>query len=463
MAISREEALRLAMKRLSDQKKAKDISNKFTGTFEQKHVDYFACAKQETWIPFRLLGNPWEAREKPSDTKLFLTSKIAVDTNNWYLSTIWPAVWNEGRKEYVPDPDWILTRFYNDVTDGEWRNPTREEKQADPNRRGVYVYKYAGSPIFERVKRNAIQGEKFQKSFYPQPRVIGNIHDPLDLEFHQRTNRSKVLCTKVNSKQREDGQVIYYPELGIPLSLYDELVTLAGATEGLFSEFDVAVRLLGKTYKVLHYSTIEIPKEIRSVMNGDPIPDYDLWDLDELVPVTRYSTIKKLFGKMFSEWDAYAKRDYTDQLIALCAEEAEEYKKKLEENKKKDPEDTSTQHQVKQPDPPVTEQEETTVPPKQEKPVPPKRGQRGVERSSNDGDSYQELLAKTFPGLDKIPEDEEEYFYEIFDGFNDKGEPVWKDAPGGIAACNGEGYCGRNTYQPASLRWCVYCGYKFPS
>lgn len=450
------------MKRLADQKQAKENKNEFTSNFEQKHVDYFACAKQDTWIPFRLLGNFWEAREKPSDPKVFLTSKIAVDTNNWYLTTIWPTVWNEAKKSHVPDPDWILTRFYNDVLDGEWKNPTREEKQADPEKRGVYLHKYSGSPTFERVKKNGISGEKFPKNFYPQQKVIGNIHDPLDIEFHKTTNRSKVLCTKVGTKQREDGQVIYYPELGIPLNLYDDLITISGSAEGLFSEFDVAVRLSGKTYKIVHYSTIEIPKEIRAVMNGDPIPEYDLWDLDEIVPVTRYSTLKKLLGKLFSDWDAYAKRDYMDQLVALCAQEAEEYKQKLEENKKKDPGDTSTQHPVKQPEVPVAKPEET-VPPKKEEAsvVPPKRGQRVAEEPSKP--SYEELFAKTFPGFNKLPEDEQVYFNEVYDGFDDKGEPKWRDVPGGIAPCNGEGGCGRNTHQPASLRWCSFCGFKFPT
>lgn len=420
---------------------------------EPKEIDYFSGFKDDQYIPLRIIGLPWEHPDrKPTDCKLIMTSKVLADSGQYYLPVIWQWKMDFVKSKPIPDPDWILTRLYNDIMDFEWKNPTKEEREADPNVKGERVRKHATSAVFKRVDNNQKEGWTPQR-FYPSARVIANVRDPLDLEFHKRTGKAKVLCSKVNSKQQEDGSIKYYPELGMPLSVYDEILRIAKMTSGYY-DFDVAVlKYEIMKYRVYHGSAIEIPAKTKGQMSvepldllGEPWTNLILENLDESFNVTRYSTMRKVLGGLFQDWDTYAKRDFRDQLEELANHEAEVYKAKLESQKKKDPESTSTQHPVKQPEVKV---EAPTV--------TPKRGERkSAKAEMSDSDRFK----KTFWGFDKLPEEERAYFNQIFNGFDADGKPTWKDKdPDGAALtlvpCKG------GKYQPQTLKGCAYCGLNF--
>jgi hypothetical protein len=458
MANTNHEAMAAAFARIKAAKDSAENKTDYEGSnFKQPEVDYFEFSVTGKYIPFRVLGNPWEARVNPTDCKLVMTSKILSDTGKFYLPVNWKWIMDFRKNKPIADPDWILTRLYNDIMDCEWENPTKEQKEADPNVKSKRIYKHETSSIFKRVKNNQRQGDEYPKGFYPSSRVVMNVRDPLDVAFHEKTKRSKVLCSRVGSKTNEDGSIVYYPEYGMPLSVYDDFIANIVSNAGGHFDFDVASKKDKKTdgtwyYKVQHCSSIEIDPEVRKQLSADPIDTsaWALFDLDELLPVTFYSTLRKVLGGLFQDWDTYAKRDFRDQLEELANHEAEAYKAKLESQKQKDPESTATQHSVKQPEAKV---EVPVAAPT----VAPKRGERKAAKTEmSDSDRFK----KTFWGFDKLPEEERAYFNQIFNGFDAEGKPTWKDKdPDGatltLVPCKG------GKYQPQTLKFCSFCGSNF--
>ena len=57
---------------------------------------------------FRVIGNPIEFREKPTDPKAMYFSKIVNDSNTRHISVWWKTIEVDGK--WVEDPDYFFTR-----------------------------------------------------------------------------------------------------------------------------------------------------------------------------------------------------------------------------------------------------------------------------------------------------------------------------------------------------------------
>lgn len=316
------------------------------GDYEQAEVVGLVDKKE---IVIRILGNPIEVREKPTDPKFILQSQVVKDDKKSYSYINWPYVEDKGN--FIPDPNWIVTKFMDKVLEGKWIR--YEEKDVDgvdivkrdgkiintktdsPYKEGYFNYFNSKTEIFKIITAgNSKEGEKFPKKFQPAKRVVANVIDRMD-NWCVDSKHTKLLSGKKVPWEfkKDDGtkDTIYFTDTGIPIGLYDEIMDHCAAVGTL--DIDLVIikdNTLQSKYRVWDITDIKYLKDPMTLKIGKKdklTPDelsYEMYDLDKLYKVSSYHKIKKTLNSRFALCDAELKTNFVAELDDLVKKEKEE-------------------------------------------------------------------------------------------------------------------------------------------
>ena len=392
------EAFQEALKQREKRKKREESKSSFTE--KDFEVIHWLGLQEKGSTPIRLVGNPVEFRQKPSDTKLVYRSKIvSYEKANSYFYVNWKQT-TETRKGFEfesgdLDKKWILHRFLSDVQEVEWIKVEGKEKKQK-------VFVNANSPVYKKVSLNKVPKDlsnPYDNKFYPSKIVVANVIDPMDLDFHKETKHSKLIASKLDSINTDDGNKILYPKPGLPYSVYssiiDNLVSKVGGWD-----FDVVIKRdvdADPMYAVNHYSDFAVPSDIKKVCSDkdyfQTLKELELYDLDNLYRVTSYGKLKYHLLPLMKEWDKETGSHFAEELEELAEQEASQKEKTT-------------------PKPVPTE---TTS--KEEK---PSRERKTKEVKKDDVDPI-----TLFPKLNDIDPEDKEWFFKTFSHI-EEGKVVWK-------------------------------------
>jgi len=335
-----------AFAKQDEQKEEREGSKGFSDfTFEEVTYEGLAIDKS---VVFRIIGNPAEYRQAPSDAKIVLQSKMVADNSKNKPKINWPYIEEKGK--YIIDPDWGLSKILNKVLESKWvifteedidgKNVTKNAEGKIVNGRGYngrYEDIHTNTQCFKRLKFNQTVNEK--KSFgdaSPGTRVICNVLSRMD-EWCKTEKHTKLLATKIgrSEKVNDKGEkiVILFPETGISKSMYDDIL---GYVRQINLNPNVTDLVVTRTHNSDKYSQtifdgnglIQLGRgapELLALINPNPITEeelaYEQYDLDKLFKVASYSKIKKHFSGLFKMFDTEFSDNLYDELCALAKEE----------------------------------------------------------------------------------------------------------------------------------------------
>ena len=257
----------------------------------------------------RLLGAPLSMRQKATDPKLILTSMLTTDTGGKFRC-VWP--------DKADNPDWILWKIFNLVTAYKW-NAVKEAKD--------YIHQDAHPEALHRVLKNNSDNQ-FENGWYPSKLVVWNGIDRQDYAWHVENKHSKILTKKASVGK--NGSVWNDP--GIPLGLYniiyDDIVEFYDDWEA----YDIVIQKLKQKpfYKAYHgiHEAIKISEKNQKLIVEGPLTEeersWELYDLDEMYPITQYRKINAKLGEFVKFVDAEFNTQFEEELLELCAKEQEE-------------------------------------------------------------------------------------------------------------------------------------------
>lgn len=337
------QALAKRQAQAKEQEEAKNNSG-WTADYEDVEVVGLVANKE---IVGRIIGNPLEAREKSTDAKLVLQSKIVKSDKKGYIKINWPI--KEVKGKYVPDPEWILTRFYDKVNAGRWVKFSEGILKDDKGnvyppdyldakgKNGKWVKENTHTKVFEEIEANSKIGEKYPPSFYPSKRIVFNWIDRHD-NWCVENKHSKILSAKKAPFEavQADGtkKTIYFTDTGIPASLYDKIFEYCSAVGTM--DIDLVITKIEKDYKV--FDSTDFPKFITEASHklgvktklSEEEKAYELYDLDKLYKISSYRKIKKNLLSLFKLCDAELGTSFEKELEELCKIEEETTKAEKE-------------------------------------------------------------------------------------------------------------------------------------
>ena len=195
MPIDRQAMFAKAKEKRKAEKQEESNRSSWSGEYENTY-----------WMPlqlnaprvFRIVGCPLSARQDGTDPKKINIAKIKSD-NGTQFYCIFP--------DKTAEPDWILWRIYDLVTKGSFVGTGK-------SRHKVYDNEQTHPECFRRVVYNDSEGNPYEKGWFPQARVVMNVIDRHDPEFHKATNHTKILSSKANESKTKPGT--FYYEWGVP-------------------------------------------------------------------------------------------------------------------------------------------------------------------------------------------------------------------------------------------------------
>lgn len=342
------------MKREEEVKLNKENQNNFNfSSSEREFIEWMGITtyhnKQKTKEErvMRIVGNPFEVKENSSDAKLILFSEWLNDDGKGYIKLNWPIIDKNG--SFKPDPDWILTKLYNEVNKGGWGKYTEEMMESDKeltklngeivnrNKKSFFwkaenIDKTCHSYIVD--KFNQKQGDQYSKQIYPSKRVFLNVIDRHD-NWCIENKKTKVLSSRTNVYNFTDdtgkaGERVY-ADWGVPMIVYTGLHDNILAYKDHWNVIDTIIRLdNNNNYIIRDASEEKISDESKRIASIDPLTDeekeYKLWDFDDYFKITSYYTIKKNLIKRFKQTDIDLGTHFEEELNDLVSKEAVEWK-----------------------------------------------------------------------------------------------------------------------------------------
>lgn len=329
----------LQKKKQADEEKKKVELSKSSVNYKQEpkeHIEWMGIEK----VPkvFRIVGNPVEVREKPSDPKVVYWSKIINDTGKSWVNIYHP---NDGDKI---DSTWILNRLYDAVTESKW-NEWKEGELRDPNRprsneRGYYVDKNVGLPSYNRVTQNKKEGSKQFGHFRPRKRVVLNVIDRMD-EWCYQNKHTKILTSNYSPFQikEESGETktLFYNDVGISEQTYELFYTNVLEFRSHW-DLDLIIRKEEKQTFVQDCFEDKIKPEVKKYIKVNELSEeeasFERYDLDKLFKPSGYNKLMNNFGNLFKQVDGDLKTNFYDELKHLYeTEKGEKEKEAAEESK----------------------------------------------------------------------------------------------------------------------------------
>jgi len=276
---------------------------------------YWASLQTDNVRVFRIIGYPLSDRQSGTDPKRINLSKIRSDNGSQFYC-IFP--------DHKSNPDWILWKIYDLVTDGSFTGSGK-------SRHKEYKYQQSHPECFRRVVYNNTEGNAYEKGWTPQTKVIMNVIDRMDPEFHKQTRHSKLLSSKCNPIKDKPGNFWY--DWGVPIACYntiwDEVVEYAGD----WADYDIGIKKLDDTpFYMAYHGTNDAHKmkEVsKYVAQGPMTPEeeaYELYDLDEMFAVTSYTKIKAKLGQFIKKVDTDFGMNFSTELDLLVQQEQAKWK-----------------------------------------------------------------------------------------------------------------------------------------
>ncbi len=420
----------------------------------------------------RIIGNPIEVRQLPTDPKLILQSQVVKQDKSGYVKINWPVIEKSGK--YIPDPDWILTEMFNKVNEGRWVKYSEgvlkdENGQIYPadhvdskGKNGKWVKYHTNTNVFKAIDGNAKDGEKYPKNFYPSKRVVCNWIDRHD-SWCADNKHSKVLTAKKTPFEisMEDGskKTIYFQDTGIPAGLYDKIFEHCSSIGTM--DIDLVITKIEKDYKV--FDITDFPKYVSESSHklgkqgklSEEELAYELYDLDKLYGVSSYRKIKKNLGYLFKMCDLDLGTEFEKKLDNLCKIEEEEAKEKQVQDEPDEGESSSDSKEDSSANDSTSKDEV-----KQEQ-VESKR--RGVKKEESSVDnSIKEECIKYFPTWNKLSDADQEFMVNSIVRF-DNGVPVY-NVQNALGCANEDCYIPGTrvvTLVPEEVSTCPVCGKIF--
>lgn len=344
-----EAAQKAAEQRKQDAENAKNNSG-----FDFEEIQWVGMPVDK-WTVFRILGVPFDFRTESWHPKMILRSEIVSDDKKSYSKINWKYICKNGK--FVPDPEWILTKLYDKVMEHTWVKYT--EADIDPVKKigknqegkivnakgynGYYVDKHTHTECYQIIKDNSKgAGDVKKAKFYPAARIIMNVISR-ENSWCADNKHSALLCTNVGIKEVVNDKtgektIIKFPQAGVSISFYDEIMTYIGSTFNHWNtDFAVKRYKAQDMYKNLIIDA-KLPKDrldasIREIMSDAPLTkeeqEYEKYDLDKLFQVSSYQKILKKHGGLFKLFDKEFNENLTEELVLL----AEQEKKEMEASK----------------------------------------------------------------------------------------------------------------------------------
>lgn len=450
-------------KALEKRQKEKEKNDKKGGdnNFQYQELQWmFLKADKES--VFRVIGEPWPTRKKSTDTKLILYSEILKDDKSGYFRCNWkPAVDEDGYETENLDPDWFLTRFYNDVMRNKWQNYPEGEKDGQGNT-GKRVFFNEGTETYNRIKFNKKEGRLYPPRVYPSKVFITNVIDRHDL-WCETNSHTKLLSRREMSwevdKRNESGKIVKERNsvavIGVPYAVYEKLIDDVVSYSNHW-DLDVVVKRNGKEYSARDITEKKISDESKIIGNADPLTakekEYEKYNLDKLFGVTSYSKIKKNIGGLIKLWDSESGSNYTEELNALVAEEEKKWGEaasKVEKESMKELESES-----------VLESSEVEVTKEKDSEFIEEVERRESKIEVNNENKEFSINKEHFPNYDKLSEKDKTIFMDSIKSI-ENGIPQWKSDIKVLGCSNMEcEYPGTNmtTAFPTIMKTCPVCG-----
>lgn len=423
------------------EKEEKGSNKGFQSDINFDEIAYLSLEDKKEKV-FRIVGDPFEIRKTPYDSKLILWSQILKDDEKGYMHVIWPYVEKNG--DYVPDPDWILTRFYNKVKEGKWQkyeNGMKDER----GKEGKWSHFHEDTQIYKIIEGNARKDktEKFPKNFYPSKKVMMNIIDRGDTWCFENKH-TKILRSGEKpytfENEKNEKMTIVYGQTGIPFSTYAGIFDHFSKISSHFEDTDCILVKESAKKAYLCWDKGDkryISDEAYNLANDLEMTveekSYERYDLDKYFSICSYAKLKRNLSARFKLCDLELGTHFYDELIELYEKEATE---KL--NSKEVVEDKPLQVQVAKSE--IKEDQK--------------------RRKIDTKEDISILCKENFPYWEKYTEEEKNIYIEGISGFNGK-IPVYKRETD-ISLCS-DVNCfyvdtKESTAYPNAIKACPICG-----
>lgn len=326
----------LALKKKMEKDKREKHKNekKVTIGYEMENIEYCGLSKEPKVI--RILGVPYEVREKPTDCKIFYWSKIVNDSNQNFVHIIWKT-----NEEGELDKDWIWYRMYYKLTEmvwvdykpGEIRDPNRPRS----NEKGYYIYKYADTLSFKRLEKNKKENSNQFGHVRPKKRFVVNVIDRMD-DWCKENKHSKILTSNHTAyeitTELGDTKTIYFTDKGAPFDLYNQIYSKVLEFRNTW-DLDLAIWKEDRNYEIRDAYEEKIKPDIKKLMVKEPLTEeeksYKMYDLDSLFRHTSYAKLLNNFEKFFKQVDIDLGTKFYNELLHHYEEEVKEYESKTKE------------------------------------------------------------------------------------------------------------------------------------
>lgn len=440
----------LAMYEQEKQAKQSADENKGQGGYTDfEHVECLGLEDQKEKA-FRIVGRGFQNRKLPTDAKMIVQSSILNEDNKGYSKINWPVIFSDKKGDYIPDPDWILTRLYNKVREGKWKKFEDGHIDEKTKKDGAMNYFHKDTTVFKRTESNMRDNpsaKEFAPKFYPSKRIVINVIDRHD-DWCTVNKHTKELSSKVgySEKKNDNGETVKvaFPELGVPKLCYDSIINHYLKTSGSFTSIDTVIikDTANKKYDIFDGMDERYLKpETMALLNCNPLTaeekEFALYDFDNLYRVASYSKLKQKLGGLFKLCDIDLNTHFYDELVNLAKKEDED--KKANEKAKVESESVTTEEKTETPKPRETRQPVAES-------VPSK--------------SIEELCIENFPSWGKVPDNEKTIMLNSVVSFNGS-VPVYKKEAKDVlcndASCHFKDSKEETTF-PSTMFICPICG-----
>lgn len=263
------------------------------------------------WVVVRIL-----------DQKFILRGQVlGIDGYGHFIH--WPT---RGLMSLDSDPNYILSRFYDSVTAGEWE----DNKDPSSKSKRKFVYTHVGHPtLMWMLTSRATTKQEQPFEFSPKAFVACNVitrGDPTILA----TGHTKLLSSKLSKANKKTGRYPYATP-GIPwYKCFSKVIDLVEAKKLHYLFFDVAFKknVQNIEYSVSSIANEDLPVEKRMLGSMEPLSPAELaytrYDLNAIFKPTSYAEIQQIMGHQMALWDSNTSKGptlFAEELRSLVAQE----------------------------------------------------------------------------------------------------------------------------------------------
>lgn len=327
---------RQEMERQEQLEKEKKKSTQYVRDYEE--IAWMGLTKEPK--VFRVLGVPYEVREKPTDPKLVLWSKIIHDNKKSFVNIYWPQ--NENGKV---DEEFILARLHKKVKESKWID-YKEGDIIDPNRprsteKGYYVNLYENTASYKRIDLNKKEDSNQFGHFYPKTRILFNVIDRMD-NWCKENKHSKILTSnyspfEINDAVTKERKVIWFNDVGMPNEFYKLITTNVLEFRNTW-DLDLIAHKEEKKYILRDGMEDKVSPSVKSLIDINPLKEeemeYTLYNLDKLFKPTGYYKLFNSLENLFKQVDLDLNTKFYDELKHLYEEEKVQREKERLESEK---------------------------------------------------------------------------------------------------------------------------------